>query len=148
MFLLSRCVLGSYARGDYNAESDIDIMILLDLSDRDIKDYRHQLSDVTFDFNMGYDMEIKPLQNKNHRSLSNKVNRWFLCITKFAIQPSMQLYDLKHVQLGYSNRDTVPFLLHRKLFTRSLADCLAIVSLYGKMNIVNRNNRCFLLLVQ
>lgn len=60
MFLLSRCVLGSYARGDYNAESDIDIMILLDLSDQDIKDYRHQLSDVTFDFNMGYDMEIKP----------------------------------------------------------------------------------------
>ena len=43
---------GSYARGDYNAESDIDIMILLDLSDQDIKDYRHQLSDVTFDFNM------------------------------------------------------------------------------------------------
>ena len=34
---------GSYARGDYNAESDIDIMILLDLSDQDIKDYRHQL---------------------------------------------------------------------------------------------------------
>ena len=61
MFLLSRCVLGAYARGDYNAESDIDIMILLDLSDQDIKDYRHQLSDVTFDFNMGYDMEIKPI---------------------------------------------------------------------------------------
>ena len=58
---------GSYARGDYNAESDIDIMILLDLSDQDIKDYRHQLSDVTFDFNMGYDMEIKPIaKNVNH----------------------------------------------------------------------------------
>ena len=27
---------GSYARGDYRADSDIDIMILLDLSDMDI----------------------------------------------------------------------------------------------------------------
>ena len=28
---------GSYARGDYRDDSDIDIMILLDLSDMDIK---------------------------------------------------------------------------------------------------------------
>ena len=42
---------GSYARGDYKADSDIDIMILLDLSDIDIKQYRHELSGETFDFN-------------------------------------------------------------------------------------------------
>lgn len=52
---------GSYARGDYNADSDIDIMILLDLSDMEIKEYRHQLSDMTFDFNMDYDADIKPI---------------------------------------------------------------------------------------
>ena len=34
---------GSYARGDYRDDSDIDIMILLDLSDMDIKQYRHEL---------------------------------------------------------------------------------------------------------
>ena len=45
---------GSYARGDYKADSDIDIMILLDLSDIDIKQYRHELSGETFDFNMDY----------------------------------------------------------------------------------------------
>lgn len=28
---------GSYARGDYNSDSDVDVMILLDLSDMDIK---------------------------------------------------------------------------------------------------------------
>lgn len=52
---------GSYARGDYNLDSDVDVMILLDLSDMDIKGYRHQLSDMTFDFNMDHDMDIKPI---------------------------------------------------------------------------------------
>ena len=49
---------GSYARGDYNEHSDIDIMILLDLSDMDIKQYRHELSGETFDFNMDHDLEM------------------------------------------------------------------------------------------
>lgn len=58
---------GSYAREDYNAESDIDIMILLDLSDEEIKEYRHCLSDMTYDFNMDYDINIKPIvKNEEH----------------------------------------------------------------------------------
>ena len=52
---------GSYARGDYRDDSDIDIMILLDLSDMDIKEYRHELSGETFDFNMDHDLDIKPI---------------------------------------------------------------------------------------
>ncbi len=58
---------GSYAREDYNAESDIDIMILLDLSDEEIKEYGHCLSDMTYDFNMDYDINIKPIvKNEEH----------------------------------------------------------------------------------
>lgn len=38
---------GSYARGDFGPDSDVDIMILLDISDLEIKNYRHQLSDMT-----------------------------------------------------------------------------------------------------
>ena len=58
---------GSYARGDYTEESDIDIMILLDLTDLDIKNYRHKLSGLTYDFNMDYDLDIKPIaKNREH----------------------------------------------------------------------------------
>lgn len=52
---------GSYARGDFSADSDIDIMILVDLDEMEIKEYRHQLSGVTYDFNMEYNLDIKPI---------------------------------------------------------------------------------------
>ena len=54
---------GSYARGDYRADSDIDIMILLDFSDMDVKEYRHELSGESFDFTMDHDLDIKPIAN-------------------------------------------------------------------------------------
>jgi predicted nucleotidyltransferase len=58
---------GSYARGDYGEDSDIDIMILLDISDLEIKDYFKQLVDMTFDFNMDYNTDIKPIaKNEEH----------------------------------------------------------------------------------
>ena len=59
--LQSVILYGSYARGDYKEDSDIDIMILLDISDLEIKNYRHQLSSITFDYNLDYDMDIKPI---------------------------------------------------------------------------------------
>ena len=59
---LERVILyGSYARGDFSDDSDIDIMILLHLSDLEIKQYRHQLSELTYDFNMNYQLDIKPI---------------------------------------------------------------------------------------
>lgn len=58
---------GSYARGDFHADSDIDVMILLDLSDMDLKKYSQQLSYMTYDFNMDYDVDIKPIaKNQEH----------------------------------------------------------------------------------
>ena len=42
---------GSYARGDFRPDSDIDIMILVDLSDDEIRRKGHTLSDLTFDYN-------------------------------------------------------------------------------------------------
>ena len=37
---------GSYARGDYNSSSDIDIMIL---TDDEIEIYRNKISDIAYD---------------------------------------------------------------------------------------------------
>ena len=44
---------GSYARED--------IMILLDMSDLELKAYAQQLSYMTYDFNMDNDLDIKPI---------------------------------------------------------------------------------------
>ena len=46
--LQSVILYGSYARGDYSQESDIDIMILVNLIDQEISQKGHQLSDLTF----------------------------------------------------------------------------------------------------
>ena len=52
---------GSYARNDYNEDSDQDIMILVDLAEEQISATREQVSEYTYDFNMQYDLEIMPV---------------------------------------------------------------------------------------
>ena len=54
-------LFGSYARGDFRPDSDVDIMILLDMSDMDLKAYSQQLSYMTYDFNLDNDLDIKPI---------------------------------------------------------------------------------------
>ncbi|MCH5192626.1 MAG: nucleotidyltransferase domain-containing protein [Oscillospiraceae bacterium] len=62
---------GSYARGDYTKDSDIDIMILVDLPEKEISEKSRTLSDVTFDYNFDHDLEIMPIvKNTEH------FNKW------------------------------------------------------------------------
>lgn len=62
---------GSYARGDFRPESDIDIMILVDLTDEEIKEKGHALSDLTFDYNFDNNLGIMPIvKNQEH------FNKW------------------------------------------------------------------------
>lgn len=42
-------VYGSYARGDYNSSSDVDVMILVKMSDNEIKKIENQVYDLAFD---------------------------------------------------------------------------------------------------
>lgn len=65
--LQSVILYGSYARGDFTKDSDVDIMILLNLTDEEIRQYRHQLSEYTYDFYMMNDLDIKPIaKSKEH----------------------------------------------------------------------------------
>lgn len=52
---------GSYARGDFRKDSDVDIMILLDISDLELKQYSQRLSYMTYDFNLDNELDIKPI---------------------------------------------------------------------------------------
>ena len=54
---------GSYARGDFNKSSDIDIMILTDLADDEIYDYFVKISDLAYDieYNNNFDITLSPL---------------------------------------------------------------------------------------
>ena len=54
---------GSYARGDYNNSSDIDIMILTDLSDDEITEYRDKIWDYAYDieWDNNFDISLSPV---------------------------------------------------------------------------------------
>ena len=54
---------GSYARGDYNNSSDIDIMILTDFNDDELIENRRKSWDLAYDFEEKYnfDIELNPV---------------------------------------------------------------------------------------
>lgn len=52
---------GSYARGDFKQDSDIDIMILADVHPEEVSKYADKVYDITYDYEMQYDMEINPV---------------------------------------------------------------------------------------
>lgn len=51
---------GSYARGDQTENSDIDIMILVTLSDDEIRRIRDRVSDYAFELLLKYKIDISP----------------------------------------------------------------------------------------
>lgn len=58
---------GSYARGDYRKDSDIDIMVLLDVKGSSLKEYEDRIYDLTYNFNEEHETEIMPIvQNIEH----------------------------------------------------------------------------------
>lgn len=60
-------VYGSYARGDYDENSDIDIMILTNLAEDKIEPIEDALYDKAFDFMMEYGIQISVIvKNEAH----------------------------------------------------------------------------------
>lgn len=52
---------GSYARGDYNNNSDVDIMILTDLNFEEIEKYRDDISDIAFEIELKTGIMLSPI---------------------------------------------------------------------------------------
>lgn len=52
---------GSYARGDYKQNSDVDIMILTDLEPKEIEYYRDKISDISFEIELKTEVIISPI---------------------------------------------------------------------------------------
>jgi len=67
---------GSYARGeqDQNGEiSDIDIMILVDLNDEEIKEVEKKVIDYSYDLDLEYNILLSPII-ENIENYKNRVN--------------------------------------------------------------------------
>lgn len=58
--LIRMVLYGSYARGDFKQDSDIDIMILADMLPEEISSYADKVYDITYDFETQYGLEINP----------------------------------------------------------------------------------------
>ena len=56
--LIKVLLYGSYARGDNTDNSDIDIMILTSLSDKEISEIENDVYDIAYDFLMNYGVDI------------------------------------------------------------------------------------------
>ena len=56
---LTKIILyGSYARGDFTENSDIDIMILTKSTDREIEEIENAVFDLAFDYQLKYCVDI------------------------------------------------------------------------------------------
>ena len=60
-------VYGSYARGDYSADSDVDVMVLVSSSEIEIKQKMDQVCECISQLLMKYGVDISPvIKNESH----------------------------------------------------------------------------------
>lgn len=64
---------GSYARGDYDKNSDIDLMILTDFNDDELIEYRAKIRDLACNLELENDIIISPLV-RNIEKYNNRIN--------------------------------------------------------------------------
>ena len=65
--LKSVILYGSYARGDYSSDSDVDIMLLVDLTPEEMDPYSDALSELGYEYNVNYDSWMMPVvKNLQH----------------------------------------------------------------------------------
>lgn len=56
--ILDAYLYGSYARGDYHKESDIDIFLVADIEDRELRQLRDEIAEIGSNLSLKYDVTI------------------------------------------------------------------------------------------
>ena len=80
---LRALVYGSYARGEYNTESDIDIVIFTHKQREEISYLAEMISEITFEYNVKYDVILSPVfQNQEQFDRMIKVVPFYQNISK------------------------------------------------------------------
>lgn len=64
---------GSYAKGNFNKNSDIDIMILTDMNEDEIKKYRNIIREIACNIEIENDIVISPLL-RNIEKYNNRID--------------------------------------------------------------------------
>ena len=78
---------GSYARGDNTDESDIDVMLIVDISPDDELNSAIQLSDSVVDLNLEFDVVLSPLvESKEKYEKYKNINPLFANVEKEGIR--------------------------------------------------------------
>lgn len=72
-------LFGSYARGDYDDESDVDIFLLMDVPENEVWKYRNSIVEATSDMSLEYDVLISPIIEPLARYQKYKDVIPFLC---------------------------------------------------------------------
>jgi len=84
--LISVILYGSYARGDYNEYSDIDVMALVDMDKLELGKYRREVSCFSSDMSLEYDVLLSiKLQDKNTFDKWQYVLPFFMNVKKEGI---------------------------------------------------------------
>ena len=52
---------GSYARGDFNKHSDIDLIVLTDIPNEEMGEYKNKIWDYAYDIDLNYDIILSVL---------------------------------------------------------------------------------------
>ena len=78
---------GSYARGDNTDESDIDVMLIVDISPDDELNSAIRLSDIVVDLNLEFDVVLSPLvESKEKYEKYKNINPLFANVEKEGIR--------------------------------------------------------------
>ena len=71
---INRIILyGSYARGDFDSESDIDILILLDCDEKELRNYRKRMTVLASRLSLENDIEVSLLL-KTRNSFEERIS--------------------------------------------------------------------------